>query len=160
VLYELLAGRHPFAAASLLDTAQGILESQAPPLSSANPEVPASLNSLVQRMLAKNPAERPTTDDVARALDNPKESEGGFLRKIPAAVKWAVAALVLLIAGFAGWRLKRVWNVNKPPPLEQVTTLVPENRANAAAISPDGKLAAANSSPAASRQRRTSRASG
>jgi eukaryotic-like serine/threonine-protein kinase len=142
VLYELLAGRHPFAAASLLDTAQGILESQAPPLSSANPEVPASLNSLVQRMLAKNPAERPTTDDVARAPDNPKESEGGFLRKIPAAVKWAVAALVLLIAGFAGWRLKQVWNVNKPPSLEQVTTLVPENRATAAAISPDGKLAA------------------
>jgi eukaryotic-like serine/threonine-protein kinase len=142
VLYELLAGRHPFAAASPLDTAQGILEKQAPPLSSIGAEVPRPLDSLVQRMLAKNPAERPTIDDVARNLDHLKPSEEIFLRQLPAALKWAVVALLLLIAGFAGWRLKLAQNVTKPPSFQQITTLVPENHATAAAISPDGKLAA------------------
>jgi predicted ATPase len=68
VLYELATGRHPFPGDSGLRVLDAIL-SQAPlPPCRLNPELPAALESLIQRMLEKDPHRRPTAAEVGAAL--------------------------------------------------------------------------------------------
>lgn len=55
VLYELLAGRRPFAAATELEVLQLIIHGPAAPLGE---DVPAGLRAVVERALEKDPAER------------------------------------------------------------------------------------------------------
>jgi serine/threonine protein kinase/predicted ATPase len=68
VLYELATGQHPFGC----DTEFGVLHaivSQVPlPPSRLNPEIPASLDALLQQMLAKDPGLRPTALEVDAIL--------------------------------------------------------------------------------------------
>jgi hypothetical protein len=59
VLYECLAGKPPFAAPHFVATLAKILFTEPAPLRSLRPELPAALEELVQRMLAKDPARRP-----------------------------------------------------------------------------------------------------
>jgi Tol biopolymer transport system component len=136
VLYELLAGRHAFPARSALDTAQGILGKEAAALSSVNFHVPARLDLLIRGMLAKEPSARPTAAEIVRTLTELRRPRKALLDSV---WKWTVAAILIAVACFAGWRWKQA---RSAPTLRQITTLIPENRATAAAISPDGKLAA------------------
>ncbi|MGK2963134.1 MAG: serine/threonine-protein kinase, partial [Gemmatimonadaceae bacterium] len=69
VLYELAAGRHPFDSSSDMAVLSAIILREAMPASQVNSRVPASLDAVVMKMLAKNPDDRPTADDVAEALD-------------------------------------------------------------------------------------------
>jgi eukaryotic-like serine/threonine-protein kinase len=142
VLYELLAGRHAFPATSALDTAQGILEKKAASLSSLTPHVPAQLDLLVQAMLAKEPSARPTAESAVRTLRELRNPRKDLLDSVAAAWKWAAAAILIFVACFAGWRWKQARIAGNTATFRQITTLIPENRATAAAISPDGKLAA------------------
>ncbi|HUK36613.1 MAG TPA: serine/threonine-protein kinase, partial [Vicinamibacterales bacterium] len=64
VLYELLAGRRPFVAPTSVGVLSAILSEEPVPVSRLNPAVPVVLDELVQRMLAKDPARRPTATDV------------------------------------------------------------------------------------------------
>jgi tRNA A-37 threonylcarbamoyl transferase component Bud32/tetratricopeptide (TPR) repeat protein len=68
VLYELAAGRHAFEASSDMAVLSGIILRDAPPASRSNPRLPRELDSLLGRMLAKNPATRPTAIEVATTL--------------------------------------------------------------------------------------------
>lgn len=61
VLYEMLAGQHPFRTESFLATTDRILHAAPLPLSQVNPQVPESLSQLISGMLAKEPAGRPAT---------------------------------------------------------------------------------------------------
>jgi len=68
-LYELLAGRRPFGGASRADTLAAILREEPAPLSAVAPWVPPPVRWLVERCLAKEPAERwDTTRDLAREI--------------------------------------------------------------------------------------------
>jgi hypothetical protein len=67
MLWESLSGWHPFWNGSLLDTAKRI-ESGAPPLAQARPDLPKPLCSLVDRMLALDPAARPSAALLAHEL--------------------------------------------------------------------------------------------
>ncbi len=58
VFYEALAGRNPFRAVGYLPTCERILHADPPPLREANPAVPAELERIVGKMLAKDPAQR------------------------------------------------------------------------------------------------------
>jgi len=58
VLYELLAGRHPFAGQSSEDTIARIAKGKPTPLSEAAYRVPAGLAVVVERLLAHDPDER------------------------------------------------------------------------------------------------------
>jgi Tol biopolymer transport system component len=142
VLYELLAGRHAFPAASPLDTAQGILEKEAVAPSSLNPHVPAGLDLLVRAMLAKAPSARPTAAEVVQTVSELSKPRRTLLDSVPAVWKWAVVAVFVAAACSAGWRWKQGRLAGDTATFRQITTLIPENRATAAAISPDGKLAA------------------
>ena len=85
VAYELLAGAHPFAGKA--NSAQMIVahltESPAP----LAPEVPAALDALVQRCLAKDPAHRPANaDEVLQSLEavvTPSEISGARSAPVP-----------------------------------------------------------------------------
>ncbi len=67
LLWEALAGRHPFWGGSLLDTARKI-EEGAPPLASVRPDLDPAIIECVDRALATNPKRRPTADALAGRL--------------------------------------------------------------------------------------------
>ncbi len=67
VLWEALAGYHPFWTSSLVETAKAIDEG-APPLHSVRPDLPKALQAFVDRALSVNPARRPSARELAEAL--------------------------------------------------------------------------------------------
>jgi len=58
VLYEMLAGKQPFARTAAADTMAAILREDPPRLAELRADVPAALASVVERCLAKRPKER------------------------------------------------------------------------------------------------------
>jgi eukaryotic-like serine/threonine-protein kinase len=58
VLYEMLAGRRPFAGRTTIDTLHAILNTPAPPLSESLQPASAELQRIVDKCLAKHPSER------------------------------------------------------------------------------------------------------
>jgi serine/threonine protein kinase/predicted ATPase len=68
VLYELATGRHPFKAETLVGYLHAItLQTPAPP-QQWQPNLPAALNDLLLRVLAKEASHRPTASEVAQQL--------------------------------------------------------------------------------------------
>jgi eukaryotic-like serine/threonine-protein kinase len=68
VAYEALAGRPPFIGASSVEILVQHLNRPVPALAPRCPDAPYGLVDLVERMLVKNPAERPSAADVQREL--------------------------------------------------------------------------------------------
>lgn len=141
VLYELATGRHPFADKPALEVLHAIATEEIQPPSRLNPAVPPRIDSLILQMLAKDRDQRPGAREIAAALQDSVVEPSQSTPRRPT-FKWLVGAGMLLctVAGLAAWRS----SLSKPAPfeLEQLTTLVPENRATAVAISADGKLMA------------------
>ena len=70
LLYEILSGRSPFQADSLYQTMHRVATYRQESVRRWNPQVPAALSDLVDRLLEKDPLERgDATHAVARALD-------------------------------------------------------------------------------------------
>jgi predicted ATPase len=67
-LYEMAAGHRPFAAPTLPAVLAAILMEEPVPLARVNPSIPAGLESLVHRMLAKDPEWRPSAAEVEEEL--------------------------------------------------------------------------------------------
>jgi serine/threonine-protein kinase len=67
MLWEALAGPHPFWSGSLLDTARAI-GAGAPPLARERPDLPKALLVAVDRALSLDPARRPSAERLARVL--------------------------------------------------------------------------------------------
>ncbi|HET8893861.1 MAG TPA: serine/threonine-protein kinase [Gaiellaceae bacterium] len=67
MLWESLAGRHPFWQGSLLDTARAI-EAGAPSLYELRADLPKPLIQLVDRALSRDPARRPSAAELGRTL--------------------------------------------------------------------------------------------
>ena len=66
--YRLLSGELPFAAATLMDLLVQLVSTPAPPLREAAPDAPVHLEALCHQLLAKDPRERPTANEVVDAL--------------------------------------------------------------------------------------------
>ena len=70
VVYEMLAGQHPFRRATSTETLAAILSEDPHPLTVRNPQVPAGLSRLVHRCLAKAVDERfQSAHDLSFALE-------------------------------------------------------------------------------------------
>jgi eukaryotic-like serine/threonine-protein kinase len=70
VLYEMLAGKRPFAGATLADTLSAILREDPPTFDTGSAVVPSALDRVVRRCLEKEPSERfQTARDVGFALE-------------------------------------------------------------------------------------------
>jgi tetratricopeptide (TPR) repeat protein len=74
ILYELATGRQAFRRETPAQTIAAIIEDPSEPLAARNPTLPAPLRWLIERCLAKEPAERyASTLDLARELRNVRE---------------------------------------------------------------------------------------
>ena len=108
VLYQMLAGERPFRGDSMVAVATRIATEDPVPVTQKRPEVPASLRRIVDRCLAKPPAQRYQSgkelsealvkvlaelDETARESDKP--------RIIPLRVKWALM-MSLIVAVVMG----------------------------------------------------------
>ena len=67
LLYEALAGRHPFWRQSLAETSDAITQG-APSLAELRPDLPRAVLSAIDRALALDPAKRPSAAKLARQL--------------------------------------------------------------------------------------------
>jgi serine/threonine protein kinase len=79
MLFEMATGEKPFEGTSAIELLSAVLRDQPPPLTTTHPELPDSLDSLVQRCLEKNPDRRyQTAREVLNDLRGmPTESESG-----------------------------------------------------------------------------------
>jgi len=69
ILYEMATGQPSFRRASAVQTLAAIIESEPEPLAQVNPDVPAPLRWIIERCLAKDPADRyASTRDLVRDL--------------------------------------------------------------------------------------------
>src|SRR6266511_1545771 len=110
MLWEALAGRHPFWRSSLLETARAI-EAGAPALESMRPDLPRPLLTAVGRALDLDPARRPDAAALAGALrlagrKRPRHRRRGEVLVVPAVPPGLVpAALAALVAFWAAWAI-------------------------------------------------------
>jgi serine/threonine-protein kinase len=78
VLYELLAGRKPFDAASQFAVLQAQVSEPPPPLQAIDASIPPQLDAVVMRALSKKPEERyADCASMLRDLDRPAEAPAG-----------------------------------------------------------------------------------
>jgi serine/threonine-protein kinase len=90
VLYELLTGRPPFSGATSLAVVQQHVSATPVPPDRLRPDIPQPLSGYVLRMLAKDPAHRPTADQAAAWLaaqsgtSRPAEPDGTTPMPAPA----------------------------------------------------------------------------
>jgi tRNA A-37 threonylcarbamoyl transferase component Bud32 len=118
VLYRMTTGHEPFPGVTKLARLRAVTVHHPPPPHEVNPAVPTSLSELIERLLAKNPADRPASArDVAQALRGLELGETVSLSAAPRLAgtgrrRWhwvvaAAAASVLLAfavyAGVRGW---------------------------------------------------------
>jgi serine/threonine protein kinase len=142
VLYEMLAGRRPFAGGSGAAVVHAVLQGTPEPLAHLRPEVPAELDRIISRMLAKDPGERPA--DAAEALADLRSAPGlpnagsvspSTSRRPRRWLAWAALGAVALVAsitvGLLDWR-----RGGAAATLLQLTDL--QGRETSPSLSPDG----------------------
>jgi hypothetical protein len=105
VLWEALAGYHPFWASSPIETAHRI-EAGPPPLESVRPDLPKHLTDAVARATAVDPAARPNAvqlaDRLRTALEERRRTRTRTARSVPAPpVRRVVAGAAATV--FVGW---------------------------------------------------------
>ena len=110
VLYQMIAGHRPFRGDSLVAVATKIANEAAPPIDKTRTDVPNSLRRLIDRCLAKNPAQRfqsgaELADALVKVLAEIDEDarERNKPRIVPLRVKWALmmAAIVAVVMGIS-----------------------------------------------------------
>ena len=97
ILYEMASGRPPFAGRSAASVMAAILTHDPQPLSSARPGVPASVERVVTRCLAKDPDERwQSAADLVAALSWSRD-DSAPQHKAPGAIdkRWHITRRVL-----------------------------------------------------------------
>jgi tetratricopeptide (TPR) repeat protein/TolB-like protein len=120
ILYEMATGRQAFRRETPAQTIAAIIEDAPEPLATANPALPPPARWIVERCLAKEPAERyASTLDLARELRNVRErlpevdSSGtsayralasGFRRTWKRTAGTGLVGLVILAAVWGAWQ--------------------------------------------------------
>jgi eukaryotic-like serine/threonine-protein kinase len=92
LLYEALAGRHPFWRPSLGETAEAISQGP-PPLRTERPDLPDRLLAAVDRALVLDPKKRPSAAKLARMLGRTRGDDSGTARQIPVVPRQLLPAL-------------------------------------------------------------------
>jgi Tol biopolymer transport system component len=148
VLYELLAGRRPFAGDSDVQLLSAIIHASPQPLSD---DTPLALRMVVEKALEQDPAERYQTMrdmvvDLRRLARRKEESLAAAAARTPAtrrqAWAWVAAVTLALAAGVASGRWLLIPPaVNTPTVrLQRITDFV--GMEEHPAVSPDGKTVA------------------
>jgi tetratricopeptide (TPR) repeat protein len=122
VLYAALTGVPPAGGSTLLACLAATLQGSPPPPSEERPEVPAALDQVVLRCLAKDPADRYPS---ARAVLDALEDLGVSGRAGRASAWLAGAALVLVAGSSAAWLLAGPGGAS---PAERASSLAREGK--------------------------------
>ena len=107
VLYEMLTGKRPFAGTSEVGLITSILRDEPTPIRGMRPEVPAELEPIVSRALAKDPTARYQS---AGAMRTELAAAHAKLTRAPEApwrrpaVLVPVAALLIAVAAYGAWQ--------------------------------------------------------
>lgn len=130
VLYEMAAGEHPFRGDTGYDLSAAILREPPPPLPA---KVPVELRAVIERCLAKEPAQRYQRVGEVRAVLEAIQSGAA----VPAGLAWkralwrrwwwaagAGVALLALLAGLVLFRLARPQAPAQPLIIKPVTSFV------------------------------------
>ncbi len=150
VLYEMLAGRRPFAGGTDVAVVHAVLHQEPVPLPEIRPEVTPEIERIVGAMLAKDPGDR--YRDAGEALSDLRRAQGmastTLSTGVPIAVRprrrrWVVAALLgLALAGTAGvvgllaWHRGERTTAPQPTNFTQLTDA--QGRETFPSLSPDG----------------------
>jgi serine/threonine protein kinase len=141
VIYELLAGRRPFAGLTQLELLQNVIHSAAQPLTE---EVPPALRLVIEKALEKDPSDRyqsmrEMVVDLRRLARQSGETDK--LKHIPR--KWFAAAMLVALMLPTGVALI-VLRPKTPaaPGSSQYTQLTNVDSAIDPALSPDGRMLA------------------
>jgi len=156
MMYEMLAGRHPFRGASDFETLHAVLTNVPPDLLTVNEHVPPPLVRIVMRLLEKAPEARfQSARDLAWSLEQlangtPLPGSDTARRRKPKgwpSARWAWTAASVLVAGVlvAGWWLQREpLRGPETPSLTRFTWTLPAGMGldSAPAVAPDGRYVA------------------
>jgi serine/threonine-protein kinase len=148
VLYEMLAGQPPFTAPTAEGVVRQHITAQPPPITQLRPAVPAAIAGVLQRALAKNPADR--FNPVAQFADALGQQRGSSYEPARPQRRWLVPVVtgaVVVVLGILG-----VLSLRGPSPRPVIgaatqVTLDPGLEVDAA-ISPDGAMVAYAAGPA------------
>jgi serine/threonine protein kinase len=106
VFFEMLAGRPPFQAPTIMDTLIQVMEQEAPRLRSLNHRIPKTLVALCHRCLQKEPGKRyPDANALADDLDRRWRRNRQSRRFARLALLSGVAGLAIFLGQFylSGW---------------------------------------------------------
>jgi Tol biopolymer transport system component len=149
MMYEMLAGQHPFRGASVLDTLNAILTRDPAELQDLNQRVSPALGRIVMRLLQKSPDARfQSARDFAWSLAQATDRSGaqpvtesrksGWLRL-------ALLAVIMAVAVAAGWWLTERNSQPMPTgPLTRFAWTLPAGSGldSAPVVAPDGRRVA------------------
>jgi serine/threonine-protein kinase len=152
ILYEVVTGKKPFDYEDRFSLMVAQVEEQPRPPSEIDPGIPAKLDDIILKALAKEPSERyASASEFVEALQIIKQPVPASASKLAARPKRplvseaAAGAAVLVICALAGMG-SVAWNrVSQPIPAPTVVRAVPSAPENLAAIPP---APAASASPA------------
>jgi hypothetical protein len=144
VLFEMLSGRRPFAGDSRASLMAAIVAAEPPALSSLQPQVPAALERLIRRCLAKDPEDRwQTARDMAAELRWIAEDVPGNFPAVATAHRprraglWAGVAGAVLTAALLAATAVLVWP--KPGVAEYIPATFRKGAVSSARFTPDGQ---------------------
>ena len=145
VLHEMVCGQRPFAGESRAALMAAIVAAEPPPLSSLQPQVPASLERLVRRCLAKDPDDRwQTARDLAAELRWIAEGGSGTATAAPAiarrprrAALWGGVAGAALTAAVFAAAVPSLWP--RPAVAEYQPVTFRKGVVSSARFTPDGQ---------------------
>jgi serine/threonine protein kinase/Flp pilus assembly protein TadD len=110
VIYEMATGKTPFGGGSTADVFVALLRENPPPVSKVNPAMPRRLDPIVEKLLAKDPAQRyANAGQLREDLESLDDAQANRPAAKAAGRKWplAVAAVVVLLlvaSGLAWWK--------------------------------------------------------
>jgi serine/threonine protein kinase/tetratricopeptide (TPR) repeat protein len=106
VLYEMFTGKRAFDGDSATSVRVAILEHEPPPVSSLQPLLPAAVDDIVRRCLAKDRDERwQTAGDVVRELKRVSDTRHVARTDTREPWRWTAAILATATTGLAAWLL-------------------------------------------------------
>jgi tetratricopeptide (TPR) repeat protein/predicted Ser/Thr protein kinase len=108
VLYECLTGRRPFEGTSAIEVLSRVLQVEPELPSGVNRAVPAGLDRITRKALAKDPADRyQSARERLDALEAARRKPSAGARISPRLARRAAVALAAIVLGAAGWAVAR-----------------------------------------------------
>jgi serine/threonine-protein kinase len=134
ILYQMAAGRNPFAARDIPATLHRIAYEPLPPLEACRKDLPPALTGLIGSLVEKNPDERPQSlapvVETLRSLDASLKygatatmPSSRTLQRLPAKRRLAFWLVTLLLICTAGWWAKNRLLQTKMPATRQLVVL-------------------------------------